>query len=64
MKKVVIIGSGIAGATVALYLEGQADVTIICKGKQEESNSMLAQGGIAAVMPAKSLKKGQELECA
>lgn len=60
MKKVVIIGSGIAGATVALYLEGQADVTIICKGKQEESNSMLAQGGVAAVMPAKRLEKEQE----
>ncbi len=60
MKKVVIVGSGIAGATVALYLEGQADVTIICKGNQEDSNSMLAQGGVAAVMQAKRLEKEQE----
>nr|MBP6301528.1 FAD-dependent oxidoreductase [Lactococcus sp.] len=62
MKKVVIIGSGIAGATVALYLEGQADVTIICKGKRQDSNSMLAQGGVAAVMPASCVQKGQELD--
>lgn len=52
MKKVLIIGSGIAGATVAYYLKDKADVTIICKGDREASNSMLAQGGIAAVMQA------------
>lgn len=59
MKKVVIIGSGVAGATVALYLQGQADVTIICKGRRQDSNSMLAQGGVAAVMPVSSSEKGQ-----
>lgn len=50
MKKVVIIGSGIAGATVAFYLKGQAAVTILCKGRKDDSNSMLAQGGVAAVI--------------
>ncbi|GAX46488.1 L-aspartate oxidase [Pseudolactococcus reticulitermitis] len=60
MKKVVIIGSGIAGATVAYYLKGQAAVTIICKGNREDSNSMLAQGGIAAVMKGQQAEKGQE----
>ncbi|MDR1606331.1 MAG: L-aspartate oxidase [Streptococcaceae bacterium] len=50
MKKVVIIGSGIAGATTAFYLKDRAEVTILCKEKKTASNSMFAQGGVAAVL--------------
>ncbi|EAF5858653.1 L-aspartate oxidase [Listeria monocytogenes] len=49
-ERVIIIGSGIAGCTAALRLMQDYDVTIITKGLKEESNSMLAQGGIAAAV--------------
>lgn len=50
MKKVIIIGAGLAGCYMALELQEICDVTIITKGTREESNSMLAQGGIAAAL--------------
>ncbi|EJJ6416871.1 FAD-binding protein [Listeria monocytogenes] len=49
-ERVIIIGSGIAGCTAALRLMQDYDVTIITKAHKEESNSMLAQGGVAAAI--------------
>lgn len=49
-ERIIIIGSGIAGCTAALRLMRNYDVTIITKGQKEESNSMLAQGGVAAAV--------------
>ncbi|MDR0615090.1 MAG: FAD-binding protein, partial [Lactobacillales bacterium] len=49
-KRVVIVGSGLAGSFLALLLQDDCMVTVLTKGKISESNSMLAQGGIAAVM--------------
>ncbi len=44
-----VIGSGIAGATLALQLAEHGRVTVVCKESVEESNTRYAQGGIAAV---------------
>ncbi|PIZ56173.1 L-aspartate oxidase [Candidatus Woesearchaeota archaeon CG_4_10_14_0_2_um_filter_57_5] len=47
-----VIGSGIAGDRAALELADRgADVTLITKGRMDECNSDLAQGGISAVSP-------------
>ncbi|WP_054735426.1 FAD-binding protein [Lentilactobacillus parafarraginis] len=48
MRKVIIIGAGLAGCYLATQLQTTCDVTIITKKSAEDSNSMLAQGGIAA----------------
>lgn len=45
-----IIGSGIAGLSLALKLSRLGNVVIITKKKKAESNTNYAQGGIAAVM--------------
>jgi L-aspartate oxidase len=45
-----IIGSGIAGLTLALKLARQQRVTVIAKGGLTESNTWWAQGGIASVL--------------
>ncbi|TLS39258.1 L-aspartate oxidase [Pseudalkalibacillus caeni] len=47
--EVLIIGSGIAGLMVAELLSMDKNVTIFTKSKMENSNSALAQGGIASV---------------
>ncbi|WP_078545369.1 L-aspartate oxidase [Litchfieldia alkalitelluris] len=47
---IIIIGSGIAALSAAKQLAKQKNVMIITKSKVEDSNSMLAQGGIAAVI--------------
>jgi L-aspartate oxidase len=49
-KKVVIVGSGLAGSFLAMLLQENCKVTLLTKSQVIESNSMLAQGGIAAVM--------------
>ncbi|MDT0017596.1 L-aspartate oxidase [Listeria swaminathanii] len=49
-ERVIIVGSGISGCMAALRLMQDYDVTIITKGQKEESNSMLAQGGVAAAV--------------
>ncbi|QUI21097.1 L-aspartate oxidase [Vallitalea pronyensis] len=44
---VVIIGSGIAGLYTALRLPSHMDILLVSKGSYKETNSYLAQGGIA-----------------
>ncbi|WP_231442266.1 L-aspartate oxidase [Brevibacterium zhoupengii] len=52
MSHVLIIGSGIAGLTTALRLAGRHDVTVVTKEGLGDSNTALAQGGIAGVLAA------------
>ncbi|MEN9530374.1 MAG: L-aspartate oxidase [Pseudomonadota bacterium] len=44
-----VIGSGIAGATLALKLAGLGRVAVVCKETVGETNTSYAQGGIASV---------------
>ncbi len=46
----VVVGSGIAGLYAALHLDSRMQCAVITKANIEESNSYLAQGGIAAVL--------------
>ncbi|WP_222435672.1 L-aspartate oxidase [Fluviispira vulneris] len=45
-----IIGSGIAGASLALKLSAQGKVALLCKESFFECNTRWAQGGIASVL--------------
>lgn len=45
----VIVGSGIAGLNAAYHAANYGKVILLTKGKLTDSNSMLAQGGIACV---------------
>lgn len=47
---VIIIGSGIAALSAAFQLQFSKKVTILSKSNKYDSNSMLAQGGIAAAI--------------
>ena len=47
-----IIGSGIAGLSLALKVATRGSVTIVTKDRLPESNSAYAQGGIASVWSA------------
>lgn len=47
---VVIVGSGLAGLSVALRLPSSYKIALICKRTLDESASNYAQGGIAAVL--------------
>ena len=47
---VVIVGSGLAGIYASLQLDSSLGVTVLTKGKWNESNSYMAQGGIATPM--------------
>ena len=50
-----IIGSGVAGLTLALELAQHGEVTVITKRSRTDSATNYAQGGIAAVLdPADS----------
>ncbi len=47
---VVVIGSGVAGLSFALAVAEQAQVTLVTKRELSNSNTVWAQGGIAAVL--------------
>ncbi len=49
---VIIVGSGVAGLYAALHVDPALQVALVTKANIDESNSYLAQGGIAAVMTA------------
>ena len=49
---VLIVGGGIAGLATALRLPPHISVSLILKGKDEDSLSYLAQGGVAAAVGA------------
>ena len=46
----IIIGSGIAGLTTALTLEGSGTIAIFTKKNPSDSSTNLAQGGMAAMV--------------
>ena len=46
---VLIVGAGIAGLWTALHIPSDARCLVVCKNGLENSNSWLAQGGVAAV---------------
>lgn len=50
MKKIVVIGSGIAGLIAAVEASKTCEVTLVTKSDLSESNTHYAQGGIAAVV--------------
>jgi L-aspartate oxidase len=45
-----VIGSGVAGLSLALELADTGDVILVTKRSRDESNTKYAQGGIAAVL--------------
>ncbi len=47
---VLVVGSGLAGLYAALHIDGNKSVALVTKVNIENSNSWLAQGGIAAVI--------------
>jgi len=46
----VVIGAGVAGLRAAIEAAKDSNVTIVCKAGLEESNTWMAQGGIASVV--------------
>jgi L-aspartate oxidase len=50
MKRVIVVGSGIAGLIAALELSRDREVTLVTKAQLAESNTRWAQGGIAVAM--------------
>jgi len=47
---VVVLGSGIAGLTAALEVDGDKRVLVVSKVAADETNTLKAQGGIASVL--------------
>ena len=50
MKKIIVVGSGIAGLIAAVEASHSCHVTLVTKANLAESNTHYAQGGIAAVV--------------
>jgi L-aspartate oxidase len=50
---VLIVGSGLAGLSLALRLADRAQVTVLSKAAAIEGSSVYAQGGVAAVLNAR-----------
>ncbi|MBL8693021.1 MAG: L-aspartate oxidase [Planctomycetes bacterium] len=48
--EVLVIGSGVAGLSAALEAAESRDVALVAKAPLEESNTLWAQGGVAAVL--------------
>lgn len=55
---ILVIGSGLAGMTVSLYLADYYRIGIVTKRGLQEGSSSYAQGGIAAVLDAKDSVEG------
>ncbi len=49
-KRIIVVGSGIAGLIAALRLSARFQVTLVTKSEIAESNTRWAQGGIAAAV--------------
>ncbi|MHC4644255.1 MAG: L-aspartate oxidase [Planctomycetota bacterium] len=45
-----VIGAGVAGLRAAIEASQNCNVVVVCKGSLEDSNTWLAQGGIASVL--------------
>src|SRR6187402_760732 len=54
MKSIIVVGSGVAGMTVALDAVGRHEVTLLTKADLAQSNTRYAQGGVAVVIDAMS----------
>ncbi|MBA4609781.1 L-aspartate oxidase [Aeromicrobium sp. Marseille-Q0843] len=54
MTHVVVVGSGVAGLTTALELVSRSgvEVTLVAKARLDQSNTAVAQGGVAVVTSA------------
>ena len=50
VSDVLIIGSGLAGLSLALRLAGHARITVLAKAELTQGSSLYAQGGVAAVL--------------
>jgi L-aspartate oxidase len=49
--EVLVVGAGVAGATAALAAaDAGVEVALLCKASLDESNTLYAQGGVAAVL--------------
>ena len=57
-----VVGAGIAGLSFALRAAKHGRVTVLTKGKAEESNTAWAQGGIASVLPEGMCDAGDTVE--
>jgi L-aspartate oxidase len=54
---VLVIGSGVAGLRAAVEAAKTSKVLVLAKGSMTESNTMYAQGGVAAVMSRRDSRK-------
>lgn len=48
--RVIVVGAGLAGCYLAAQLQTKCQVIMVTKGTRAQSNSMLAQGGIAVAL--------------
>jgi L-aspartate oxidase len=51
-RRVLVVGSGVAGMTAALEAEGRHEVMLLTKSELAQSNTRYAQGGVAVVTTA------------